>query len=210
MAKRLLDIVVAALALVIGAPILLIVAVAVLVAMGRPVLFRQQRPGLGGRPFELLKFRTMLSDAKLGSDVASDARRLTRTGRFLRATSLDELPELWNVLRGDMSLVGPRPLLMQYLGRYTPEQARRHEVRPGLTGWAQVNGRNALSWEEKFALDTWYVDNRSFWLDIKIIVMTALSLFRPSGISADGSSTMPEFMGSPPPPETPEPSALFP
>ena len=210
MAKRLLDIVVAALALVIGAPILLIVAVAVLVAMGRPVLFRQQRPGLGGRPFELLKFRTMLSDAKLGSDVASDARRLTRTGRVLRATSLDELPELWNVLRGDMSLVGPRPLLMQYLGRYTPEQARRHEVRPGLTGWAQVNGRNALSWEEKFALDTWYVDNRSFWLDIKIIVMTALSLFRPSGISADGSSTMPEFMGSPPPPETPEPSALFP
>ncbi|HEY0325208.1 MAG TPA: sugar transferase [Allosphingosinicella sp.] len=209
MAKRLLDIVVAALALVIGAPILLIVAVAVLVAMGRPVLFRQQRPGLGGRPFQLLKFRTMLSDAKLGSDVASDARRLTRTGRFLRATSLDELPELWNVLRGDMSLVGPRPLLMQYLGRYTPEQARRHEVRPGLTGWAQVNGRNALSWEEKFALDTWYVDNRSFWLDIKIIVMTALSLFRPSGISADGSATMPEFMGSPPP-EPPEPSARFP
>ena len=210
MAKRLLDIVVAALALVIGAPILLLVAVAVLATMGRPVLFRQQRPGLGGRPFELLKFRTMLSDAKLGSDVASDARRLTRTGRFLRATSLDELPELWNVLRGDMSLVGPRPLLMQYLGRYTPEQARRHEVRPGLTGWAQVNGRNALSWEEKFALDTWYVDNRSFWLDIKIIVMTALSLFRPSGISADGSATMPEFMGSSPPPKPPEPSARFP
>ena len=210
MAKRLLDIVVAALALVIGAPILLLVAVAVLATMGRPVLFRQQRPGLGGRPFELLKFRTMLSDAKLGTDVASDARRLTRTGRFLRATSLDELPELWNVLRGDMSLVGPRPLLMQYLGRYTPEQARRHEVRPGLTGWAQVNGRNALSWEEKFALDTWYVDNRSFWLDIKIIVMTALSLFRPSGISADGSATMPEFMGSSPPPKPPEPSARFP
>ena len=210
MAKRLLDITVAAVALVIGAPVLLLVALAVLVTMGSPVLFRQQRPGLSGRPFELLKFRTMLSDAQLGTDVASDARRLTRTGRFLRATSLDELPELWNVLRGDMSLVGPRPLLMQYLDRYTPEQARRHEVRPGLTGWAQVNGRNALSWEEKFALDTWYVDNRSFWLDLRIILMTAVSLFRPSGISAEGSATMPEFMGSSPPPTPREPSARFP
>ena len=210
MVKRLLDIVVAAVALVVGAPILLLVALAVLVTMGAPVLFRQQRPGLNGRPFELLKFRTMLSDAKLGSDVASDARRLTRTGRFLRATSLDELPELWNVLRGDMSLVGPRPLLMQYLDRYTPEQARRHQVRPGLTGWAQVNGRNALSWEEKFALDTWYVDNRSFWLDLRIILMTAVSLFRPSGISAEGSATMPEFMGSSPPSTPKEPSARFP
>ena len=210
MAKRLLDITVAAAALVIGAPVLLLVALAVLVTMGSPVLFRQQRPGLGGRPFQLLKFRTMLSDAKLGTDVASDARRLTRTGRFLRATSLDELPELWNVLRGDMSLVGPRPLLMQYLDRYTPEQARRHDVRPGLTGWAQVNGRNALSWEEKFALDTWYVDNRSFWLDLRIILMTAVSLFRPSGISAEGSATMPEFMGSSPPPTPQEPSARFP
>lgn len=210
MAKRLLDILVAATALVVGAPLLLLIALLVLATMGRPILFRQQRPGLHGRPFQLLKFRTMLSDAKLGTDVASDARRLTRTGRFLRATSLDELPELWNVLRGDMSLVGPRPLLMQYLGRYTPEQARRHEVRPGLTGWAQVNGRNALSWEDKFALDTWYVDNRSFWLDVKIILMTAASLFRPSGISAEGSATMPEFMGSPSRPEPPEPSARFP
>jgi sugar transferase EpsL len=210
MAKRLLDIVVAATGLVVGAPLLLLIALLVIATMGRPVLFRQQRPGLHGRPFELLKFRTMLSDARLGTDVASDARRLTRTGRFLRATSLDELPELWNVLRGDMSLVGPRPLLMQYLGRYTPEQARRHEVRPGLTGWAQVNGRNALSWEDKFALDTWYVDNRSFWLDVKIILMTAAALFRPSGISAEGSATMPEFMGSPSQPEPPEPSARFP
>ncbi len=210
MAKRLLDIVVAGLALVIGAPFLLIIALVVLATMGRPVLFRQQRPGLHGRPFQLLKFRTMLSDAKLGTDVASDARRLTRTGRLLRATSLDELPELWNVLRGDMSLVGPRPLLMQYLGRYTPEQARRHDVRPGLTGWAQVNGRNALSWEEKFALDTWYVDNRSFWLDLKIILMTAASLFRPHGISAEGSATMPEFMGSTPQPSQPEASRRFP
>ncbi|MFN3724719.1 MAG: sugar transferase [Allosphingosinicella sp.] len=210
MAKRLLDIVVAGLALVIGAPFLLIIALVVLATMGRPVLFRQQRPGLHGRPFQLLKFRTMLSDAKLGTDVASDARRLTRTGRFLRATSLDELPELWNVLRGDMSLVGPRPLLMQYLGRYTPEQARRHDVRPGLTGWAQVNGRNALSWEEKFALDTWYVDNRSFWLDLKIILMTAASLVRPHGISAEGSATMPEFMGSTPQANPPEPARRFP
>ena len=210
MAKRLLDIVVAGLALVVGAPFLLIIALVVLATMGRPVLFRQQRPGLHGKPFQLLKFRTMLSDAKLGTDVASDARRLTRTGRFLRATSLDELPELWNVLRGDMSLVGPRPLLMQYLGRYTPEQARRHDVRPGLTGWAQVNGRNALSWEEKFVLDTWYVDNRSFWLDLKIILMTAASLFRPRGISAEGSATMPEFMGSTPQPNPPEASRRFP
>ncbi|WP_166041581.1 sugar transferase [Sphingosinicella sp. YJ22] len=203
MAKRLLDIAVSAIALVVGAPILLIVALAVLLAMGRPVLFRQQRPGLHGRPFEMLKFRTMRDDARLGSDVASDSKRLTRTGRFLRATSLDELPELWNVLRGDMSLVGPRPLLMQYLDRYTAEQARRHDVRPGLTGWAQVNGRNALSWEEKFALDTWYVDNRSFWLDIRIILMTVWSLVRPRGISAEGSATMHEFMGSEATPPTP-------
>ncbi len=214
MAKRLLDIVAAAAALILGAPILLLIALAVLLTMGRPILFRQQRPGLHGKPFQLLKFRTMRDDARLGTDVASDARRLTRTGRFLRATSLDELPELWNVLRGDMSLVGPRPLLMQYLDRYTPEQARRHDVRPGLTGWAQVNGRNALSWEEKFALDTWYVDNRSFWLDVRIILMTVRSLFRPRGISAEGSATMHEFMGSeaapPPRPAPPAPVRRFP
>lgn len=203
MAKRLLDILASGLALLIGAPVLLLIALAVLLTMGRPILFRQQRPGLRGKPFQLLKFRTMLSDTRFGTDVASDAKRLTRTGRFLRATSLDELPELWNVLKGDMSLVGPRPLLIQYLDRYTPEQARRHDVRPGLTGWAQVNGRNALSWEEKFALDTWYVDNRSFWLDLKIILMTVASLVRPRGISAEGSATMHEFMGTSTPPPAP-------
>ena len=196
MAKRLFDIVVAATALLVLSPLLLLVALAVRLDLGSPVLFRQQRPGLRGRPFELVKFRTMRDDAAVGTDIKGDARRLTRFGAFLRKTSLDELPELWNVLRGDMSLVGPRPLLMQYLGRYTPEQARRHEVRPGLTGWAQVNGRNALSWEEKFALDVWYVDHRSFWLDLKILVRTARHVLRPSGISAAGEATMPEFMGS--------------
>ena len=197
--KRLLDIVVAALGLVLLSPVYLLVALAVLISMGRPVLFRQTRPGLGGQPFDMLKFRTMRADTK-GGGVASDAARLTRTGKFLRRASLDELPELWNILKGDMSLVGPRPLLMQYLDRYSPEQARRHDVRPGLTGWAQVNGRNALSWEDKFALDTWYVDNRSFWLDLRIMAMTAGQIVRPRGISAEGEATMSEFMGSPPPP----------
>ncbi len=197
--KRLLDIIVSALGLILLSPVFLIVAVVVLATMGRPILFRQTRPGRGGKPFDMLKFRTMRADTG-GGGVASDAQRLTRTGKFLRRTSLDELPELWNILKGDMSLVGPRPLLMQYLERYTPEQARRHDVRPGLTGWAQVNGRNALSWEEKFALDTWYVDNRSFRLDLKIIAMTAWQIVRPRGISAEGEATMSEFMGSPPPP----------
>lgn len=193
--KRLLDIVVSIIGLIVLSPILLIVALAVLIAMGRPVLFRQTRPGRGGKPFDMLKFRTMRADTQ-GGGVASDAHRLTRTGAFLRRTSLDELPELWNILKGDMSLVGPRPLLMQYLDRYTPEQARRHDVRPGLTGWAQVNGRNALSWEEKFALDTWYVNNRSFGLDVRIMAMTAWQIIRPRGISAEGEATMSEFMGS--------------
>lgn len=197
--KRLLDIFVSALGLILLSPVLLAVALAVLVSMGRPILFRQTRPGRGGQPFDMLKFRTMRADTA-GGGVASDAQRLTRTGKFLRRTSLDELPELWNILKGDMSLVGPRPLLMQYLDRYTPEQARRHDVRPGLTGWAQVNGRNALSWEEKFALDTWYIDNRSFWLDLKIIAMTAWQVVRPRGISAQGEATMGEFMGTPPSP----------
>lgn len=157
------------------------------------MLFRQQRPGLHGKPFELIKFRTMIV-AEAGVD--RDAQRLTRIGRFLRATSLDELPQLWNVVRGDMSLVGPRPLLMQYLDRYTDEQARRHLVRPGLTGWAQVNGRNALRWEEKFALDLWYVDHRSFVLDLRILWMTILRVLGRRGVAADGSATMPEFMGT--------------
>ena len=194
--KWALDIVVAALALVLLSPLLLLVGLLVLRDVGRPVLFRQLRPGKNGKPFELVKFRTMRNDSAIGTGVDSDALRLTRTGRTLRALSLDELPELWNVLKGEMSLVGPRPLLMQYLDRYTPEQARRHEVRPGLTGWAQVNGRNALTWEEKFALDTWYVDNRSFLLDLKILFLTVWRLIRPSGISAEGNATMEEFMGS--------------
>ena len=202
-AKRLLDIAVSAIALLLLWPLLLLVALAVRADVGRPVLFRQLRPGLNGAPFELVKFRTMRSDARAGTGVASDAARLTRFGRALRTTSLDELPELWNVLRGDMSLVGPRPLLMQYLDRYTPQQARRHEVRPGLTGWAQVNGRNALSWEEKFALDTWYVDNRTFLLDLKILFLTVGHVLRPSGISGEGAATMPEFMGSPADPPAP-------
>ena len=163
--------------------------------LGTPVLFRQQRPGLGGRPFWLLKFRTMTEARDAAGNLLPDAQRLTGFGRFLRATSLDELPELLNVLKGDMSLVGPRPLLMQYLDRYTPEQARRHEVRPGITGWAQVNGRNAITWEEKFKLDVWYVDNWSLWLDIKIIFMTVWKIFKREGISQPGQATMEEFRG---------------
>jgi sugar transferase EpsL len=194
--KRAFDFLVSAIALILLSPVLLVLALLVLATMGRPVLFRQQRPGLHGRPFQMLKFRTMRDDPSLGTGIASDAQRLTRLGRFLRKASLDELPELWNILKGDMSFVGPRPLLMQYLARYTPEQARRHQVRPGLTGWAQVNGRNALSWEEKFALDAWYVDHRTLRLDLKILFMTALQVVRPRGISAEGAATMPEFMGS--------------
>lgn len=166
------------------------VALAVWGAMGPPVLFRQTRPGLGGRPFQLLKFRTMLAGA------GPDESRLTAVGRFLRAWSLDELPELWNVLREDMSLVGPRPLLMQYLPRYSARQARRHEVKPGLTGWAQVNGRNALTWDEKFELDGWYVDNWSLWLDVCILGRTVWQVLRREGISHEGHATMTEFMGS--------------
>jgi lipopolysaccharide/colanic/teichoic acid biosynthesis glycosyltransferase len=197
--KRLLDILVAGAALVLLSPLLLAVALAVRVAMGSPILFRQLRPGLHGEPFELVKFRTMRGSTSAEAAVAEDERRLTPLGRFLRASSLDELPELWNVLKGEMSLIGPRPLLMRYLPLYTPEQARRHEVRPGLTGWAQINGRNALSWEEKFALDLWYVDNRSLLLDLRILLLTVWRVLRPSGIAAQGSATMPEFTGSLPP-----------
>ena len=196
MLKRAIDLVGAASGLILLSPLLLGVALAVRIGLGRPILFRQVRPGLNGAPFELIKFRTMRIDPAVGSGIDSDAARLTRLGRFLRSSSLDELPELWNVLRGDMSLVGPRPLLMQYLDRYTPEQARRNLVKPGLTGWAQINGRNALSWEDKFALDNHYVDNQSLWLDLKIILITIGHLVRPRGISAEGAPTMPEFMGS--------------
>jgi len=194
--KRLFDFSVALAAGLVLLPVILCVAVAVRFALGRPILFCQVRPGLGGRPFRMLKFRTMLDSTDADGKPLSDAERLTAFGRVLRSTSLDELPELWNILRGDMSLVGPRPLLMQYLDRYTPTQARRHEVRPGLTGWAQVNGRNALSWPEKFALDVWYVDNRSFWLDLRILFLTVWQVIGRRGISSEGEATMPEFMGN--------------
>lgn len=194
--KILLDRVAAAVLLVLLSPVLIGVAAAVAIFLGRPVLFRQVRPGHKGRPFTLLKFRTMTEARDPQGRLLPDAERLPRFGRFLRATSLDELPELWNVLRGDMSLVGPRPLLMQYLGRYTPEQARRHDVLPGLTGWCQVNGRNDLEWERKFALDLWYVENWSLMLDLHILAMTAAQLVRPRGIHRAGHATTAEFMGS--------------
>ncbi len=193
--KRALDLAASLMALVLLAPLLAVVALAVRWRLGRPVLFRQQRPAVRGEPFELAKFRTMRDVVGPDAKRLADAARLTPLGRRLRAWSLDELPTLWNVLRGDMSLVGPRPLLMQYLPRYTPEQARRHEVRPGITGWAQVNGRNALTWEEKFKLDVWYVDHSSFWLDMKILWMTLVKVLKREGISADGHATMPEFLG---------------
>lgn len=194
--KRLFDIVIACLALLLlGLPLLFLIW-QVRRKLGSPVFFRQTRPGLDGRPFNMVKFRTM-TDAR-GSDgqLLPDADRLTSFGRFLRASSLDELPELWNVLKGDMSLVGPRPLLMDYLPLYTTEQFRRHEVRPGITGWAQVNGRNTLSWDDKFKLDVWYVENRTLWLDIKILWLTVRKVLMRDGISAAGEATMPRFVGS--------------
>ncbi len=195
-AKRAFDVLVSGAALTALAPVILATAIAVRWAMGTPILFRQRRPGLDGKPFELVKFRTMLQAYDQSGRPLSDAQRLTRFGRFLRSSSLDELPQLWNVLRGDMSLVGPRPLLIEYLALYSPEQARRHEVRPGITGWTQVNGRNALSWDEKFRLDVWYVENRTFLLDLKILFLTARQLLKPRGISAAGHDTMPVFTGS--------------
>jgi len=194
--KRLFDAILAALALIALALPLLILAGLIRRNFGSPVFFRQARPGLHGQPFDMIKFRTM-NDGRGGDGaLLPDSERLTSFGRFLRSTSLDELPELWNVLLGDMSLVGPRPLLIEYLPLYTPEQARRHEVRPGITGWAQVNGRNAISWEEKFALDVWYVDNQTFWLDIKILWLTIKKVLVRDGISAQGEATMPRFTGS--------------
>ena len=193
--QRAIDICVAAAILAACFPVMLVVAALIAVGLGRPVLFRQPRPGLHGRAFVLVKFRTMLDvDEKRG--LITDADRLNALGRILRATSLDELPTMWNVLRGDMSLVGPRPLLMRYLERYTPEQARRHLVRPGVTGLAQVHGRNALSWEEKFALDIWYVENRSLALNARICAETLRTALRREGIAAAGDVTMPEFTGS--------------
>jgi sugar transferase EpsL len=195
--KRFLDVMTTISLLVVLFPILILVGVGVLLGIGAPIFFRQIRPGFAGQPFELLKFRTMKDVRDQDGHARPDHERLTNFGRWLRSTSLDEIPELWNVLRGDMSLVGPRPLLMEYLPLYSPEQARRHEVRPGITGWAQINGRNAISWEEKFKLDVWYVDNQSFLLDLKILFLTIMRVFQRSGISADGEATMPKFTGAP-------------
>ena len=194
--KRLVDITTSLSALSLFMPVLCILCVLIRFKLGSPIFFKQTRPGLNGKPFKMIKFRTMLDAADKDGNPLPDAERLTQFGSFLRASSLDELPGLWNVLKGDMSLVGPRPLLMEYLPLYSKEQARRHDVRPGITGWAQVNGRNAISWEDKFKLDVWYVDNQSFWLDIKVLFLTIKKVFIREGISAEGDVTMPKFTGS--------------
>ena len=193
--KRLFDFLASAIGVLFLGPLFLIVAAGCLLCQGRPILFSQERPGTAGKIFRLWKFRTMREDKEATGEVP-DADRLTRWGRFLRATTLDELPQLWNILCGEMSLVGPRPLLVEYLPLYSLEQSRRHEVRPGLTGWAQVRGRNALTWEEKFKLDVWYVDHRSIWLDLKIILLTVLTVLSCQGITQKGSSSMEKFTGN--------------
>jgi lipopolysaccharide/colanic/teichoic acid biosynthesis glycosyltransferase len=191
--KRLFDIIVAIIAIAIMSPLILCIAVVIRLALGKPVLFTQVRPGRWGKPFTVIKFRTMRDACDIKGHALPDAQRMTGFGRFLRSSSLDELPELWNVLRGEMSLVGPRPLLMEYLPLYSSQQARRHDVRPGMTGWAQINGRNAISWSEKFNLDVWYVDNESFLLDLKILVLTIVRVFRRDGITATDNVTTPKF-----------------
>src|SRR5690554_6187915 len=196
MIKRSFDIAGSLLGLLLLSPVILIVAWQVRRNLGSPVFFRQSRPGLNGRPFQMVKFRTMKDAVDAEGNPLPDSERLTPFGQFLRSASLDELPELWNVLKGDMSLVGPRPLLMEYLPLYSTEQYRRHEVRPGVTGWAQVNGRNSLSWDEKFKLDVWYMDNRSLWLDIKILFLTVKKVLVRDGISAEGEATMAKFTGN--------------
>src|SRR5690554_576792 len=195
MMKRLFDIVISSLLLILLSPVLLVLSILVRITLGSPVLFRQVRPGLHGRPFTMYKFRTMTDERDIQGRLLPDEQRLTKLGRFLRSTSLDELPELFNVLKGDMSLVGPRPLLMEYLPLYTPEQARRHEVRPGITGWAQVNGRNAIDWEEKFALDVWYVDHRTIGLDLYVLCMTVKKVLMRENVSGQGEATMSKFTG---------------
>jgi sugar transferase EpsL len=195
MVKRLFDLVLTLVTAPIWVPVLLGVALLVRLRLGAPVLFHQRRPGLHGEPFVLVKFRTMRDSTDVTGELLPDAQRMTPFGEWLRSTSLDELPELWNVVKGDMSLVGPRPLLMEYLPLYGKEEARRHQVRPGITGWAQINGRNATSWPQRFALDTWYVDHQSLWLDIKILGRTLARVARRDGISAHGSATMPRFTG---------------
>ena len=196
MLKRWFDLVVCTIALGCLWPVMLAVAIFIRTKLGAPVFFVQQRPGLDGAPFNMIKFRTMLNAKDADGRDLADSERLTGFGKFLRSTSLDELPELWNIIKGDMSLVGPRPLLMQYLPLYSSLQARRHEVRPGITGWAQVNGRNALSWEDKFRCDIWYVDNRTIWLDVYILFLTILRVVQRNGVSAHGEATMPAFKGA--------------
>lgn len=196
MLKRLLDIIIASIALILLSPLYAFVAYKVKKNLGSPVLFRQVRPGLHGKPFEMIKFRTMKDAVDKQGNPLPDSERLTPFGQMLRSTSLDEMPELWNVIKGDMSIVGPRPLLMEYLPLYSPEQAKRHDVRPGMTGHAQVNGRNAIGWEEKFKLDTWYVENQSIWLDFKIMFKTVHKVLAKDDISAEGDVTMPKFTGN--------------
>ncbi|MFA5702713.1 MAG: sugar transferase [Advenella sp.] len=198
MLKRFLDIFFSIIVLILLSPIILIVVVGISKKLGSPVLFRQPRPGRNGKSFTMVKFRTMRDAVDNDGNPLPDSERMTPFGNFLRSTSLDELPELWNVLKGDMSLVGPRPLLMEYLPLYNQEQSRRHEVRPGVTGWAQINGRNAISWEDKFKLDVWYVDKQSFWLDLKILFLTVKKVLVRDGISAEGEATMSRFTGSSP------------
>ena len=195
--KRFFDLVLVIPGLILISPMLLLVAIVAKFKIGSPVLFQQERPGIHGKIFKMIKFRSMRNDRDANGELLADEVRLVPFGKLLRATSLDEFPELWNVIKGEMSLVGPRPLLAKYLDRYNPTQARRHEVRPGITGWAQINGRNAITWEEKFDYDVWYVDNLSFFLDVKILALTVLKVFKRSGTSAEGHATMPEFLGTP-------------
>lgn len=191
-----MDYTIAIVSIIVFSPILILLVIVIFIHFGRPLVFKQLRPGLNGKPFSLYKFRTMNNLKDLNGNLLPDSERLDRFGTFLRSTSLDELPSLFNVLKAEMSIVGPRPLLMEYLDLYTENQLRRHEVKPGITGWVQVNGRNAISWEEKFKLDVWYVDNQSFWLDIKIILFTIKKVFLRDGISAEGEATMPKFTGN--------------
>lgn len=200
--KRFLDLICAGAGLIVLSPLIAALAVLIKLKMGSPIFFVQSRPGLDGRLFQVVKFRTMRAAFDRGGRPIPDEQRLTSFGKFLRGCSLDELPQLWNVLNGDMSLVGPRPLLPEYLPRYSESQRRRHEVKPGITGWAQINGRNSLKWEEKLALDTWYVDHQSSWLDLKILFLTILKVFRRKGIIHDGHATMPEFTGQKPTPHS--------
>ncbi len=194
--KRIFDILVSFSVILLSAPLLLMVALLIRTKLGSPVLFSQSRPGLNGKAFKMVKFRSMTDERDDAGELLLDADRLTRFGKVLRATSLDELPELWNVLKGDMSIVGPRPLMMEYLPFYSPEQARRHDILPGVTGLAQISGRNALTWEKKFELDVWYIDNYSFWLDIKILLATVKKVLIPEGVSPNGHATMPKFSGT--------------